>query len=274
MCGVLLSVLSPLDPAAVTSFLRHLAGFPTTQSTDQLVEWVAMAPGIAVQWSQGGGGLCLRTVGKEEEEEEEEEGGGDGEQKIVGAVGERWSVERMESVGQAIVELFVVELKSRGLVGRFFIECLTHVAAVISKDVGFQPETQSVKEEMEALLVRPGAERSDGASSALLTVEQNMTTPTRREAFRRSLALYLTASLSENVSSDILEQANLPRLFEVLSVVMECHAHLTTSGDGSSSPLQLLVAQPDLDRVLGGPISLSIALGYLTAVLGGGKKVS
>ena len=271
MRGVLLSVLSPLDPSAVTSFLRHLAGFPATQSTDQLVEWVAMAPSVAVQWAQGGGGLSLRAVGKEEKEEGEEgdvEGGGG--QKVVG---QRWSVERMESVGQAIMELLVAELKSRGLVGRFFIECLTHVAAIISKDVGFQPETQSVKEEMEALLMRPGAERSDGASSALLTVEQNMTTPTQREAFRRSLALYLTATLSENVSSDILEQANLPHLFEVLSVVVECHAHLTTSGNGSS-PLQLLVAQPDLDRVLGGPISLSIALGYLTAVLGRGKKVS
>ena len=42
-----------------------------------------------------------------------------------------------------------------------------------------------------------------------------------------------------------------------------------TATSSSSSPLNF---QPDLDQMLGGPITLSIALGYLSAVLSGAKQ--
>ena len=99
----------------------------------------------------------------------------------------------------------------------------------------------------------------------------------RVESYRRSLALYLMAALSEENTSHVLEQTDTTALLEILAVAVECHAHITSRTNeslSSSSPsVSLLVVGPDLDHMLGGPITLSIALGYLSAILTGANQV-
>ena len=252
MKAVLVCILSSLDSAAALDFLRHLAGMPPAagSNVDQPVAWLSVSPSVAVQWLPEEGRFSVRCEG---------DSGEDG----------RWSVGRMESVGQAILEFVGTEIKSGGLLGEFFLECLTRVAAILCFDVNYEPQLLSVRKEMKSLALPETAKKSKDASPALLAVEQKMSSPTLREAFHRSLVLYLTAALSENMTAAVLEQTDVAQLLEVLSVVVGCHAHIVTSKQGSSSsPLNLLVVQPDLGELLGGPITLSIGLGYLSAILG------
>ena len=207
--------------------------------------------------------------------EEEEEGRG--RLRVVSGVsgegggGRRWGVGRMESEGDAIVELVATVLKSNRLVGKFFTECLTFIAAVLCRDVGYQTGVASVQAEMKTQTplkrLSSTSPLTSSTSSALLDIERGSNRP---EVFHLSLALYLTASLSERWTSEVLEQADVSRLLDTLSVVVECHAHLVTKKKCKSSSLEdLLTIQSDLDHMLGGPISLSITLGYLSALLSG-----
>ena len=256
MKAVLVCILSSLDSAAALDFLRHLAGMPPAagSNVDRPVVWLSVSPSVAVQWLPEEDRFSVRC---------EDDGGEEG----------RWSVGRMESVGQAMLELVGTEIKSGGLLGEFFLECLTRVAAILCLDVNYEPQLLSIRKEMKSLTLPETTKKSKYASSALLAVEQKMSSPTQREAFHRSLVLYLTAALSENLTAAVLEQTDVAQLLEVLSVVVGCHAHFVTSKQGSpspssSSPLNLLVVQPDLGELLGGPITLSIGLGYLSAILG------
>ena len=247
----------------MVTFLKRLAYFPVAGREGGGGPWLSLAPRIAIKCGGENGKLIVRVIEEEEEEEEKDERN----REVVGGI---WSVEVMESVGHGILTL-LKELKSTGIAGQFFIECLSRVAAISCQDIGYQPRTPLLGQEDYLQPYSPRSEASNGASSVLLDIEQNIKTATQQEAYNRSLALYLTASLSENMNSIILEQASITELLKVLSVILECHTRLssTQSSSSPSSPAQLLVVQPGTETLLGGYISLSIALGYLSAILTG-----
>lgn len=253
MKDLLVNVTNSMDSTSVILFLRHMSGMPPR--SEGIVEWTSVSPCVSIEWPlEKSEVLRVKCVG-------------DGEEG-------RWSVEKMESQGQTILELVGTEIKSRQLLGQFFVECLTCIAATLCLDVDYQIHLSSVQREMKQM--KTTRKPSDGASSVLLDVEKRMAKPSPAEAFYHSLWLYLTAALSENKTSEVLEQTDVSQLLNVLSVVVECHAHLVTrkqDNSSSSSPPNLLVIQPNLDQMLGGPITLSIALGYLSALLGGARQV-
>lgn len=254
MKDLLVNVINSMDSTSVILFLRYMSGMPPL--SEGIVEWTSVSPCVSIEWpSEKGKVLRVSCVGD----------GGEG----------RWSVEKMESLGQAILELVGTEIKSRQLLGQFFVECLTCIAATLCLGMDYQTHLPSVQREMTQM--KTTRKQSDGASSVLLDVEQRMAKPSPTEAFHHSLWLYLTAALSENKTSEVLEQTDTSQLLNVLSVVVECHAHLVArkqdNSSSSSPPPNLLVIQPDLDQMLGGPITLSIALGYLSALLGGARQV-
>ena len=180
----------------------------------------------------------------------------------------------MERDGKAILELLGKLFKSSHLIGQFFLECLTRVAAILCRDVDHLPTVPRVKQEMKTLSSLQG-QLNQSASSVLLDIERDTHQLSQAESYHRSLALYLTAVLSEERTSDVIEQADQETLLQVLAVVIECHAHLVTRKKKtlSDSPVDLLLVQPDLQSVLGGSITLSVALGYLSAILTAANKV-
>ena len=200
----------------------------------------------------------------------------------VGSVNsaEVWSAERMEREARAVLEMVGRVLSTSGLTGQLFLECLTCVAACLCRDVGYQPQSPRIRLEMKTLSVSlsPGqpTRSNSSASSVLLDIERSSGELSQSELYHRSLALYLTAALSEERTSDILEDVDKRTLLDILAVVVECHAHFVKTkhkSSSASSPVNLLVVQPGLDSVLGGPITLSIALGYLSAILTGANQV-
>lgn len=254
MKDLLVNVVNSMDSTSVILFLRHMSGM--SPHSEGMVEWTSVSPCVSIEWpSEKSEVLRVRCVG---------DGGEEG----------RWSVEKMENLGQTILELVGTEIKSCQLLGQFFVECLTCIAATLCLDVDYQTQFSSIQREMKQM--KTTRKPSDGASSVLLDVEERMAKPSPAEAFYHSLWLYLTAALSENKTSEVLEQTDTSQLLSVLSVVVECHAHLVTrkqDNSSPSSPPNLLVIQPNLDQMLGGPITLSIALGYLSALLGGARQV-
>ena len=101
-------------------------------STEGTVNWASVSPSIMIEWPLEGRSLCVKSVS------------GDGEEG-------RWGVEKMESVGQAILKLVGTELKLSQIVGKFFIECLTCVAANLCQDLAYQADLASVKKEIKLM---------------------------------------------------------------------------------------------------------------------------
>ena len=255
MESVLVTIINSLDSMDKVQFLRHVAGMPP--STAGGVKWMTVSPQVTLTYPSEERGL---RVG-------------------VGEKGEVWSVERMERDGRAIMDLVGAVLRSCQLIGPFFMECLTCVVAILCTDLGYQTQVSRIKTEIKSRSsVEEHPKSSEtSASSVLLDVERRSGEVTREESYRRSLALYLAAALSEESTSHVVEQTDTTALLEILAVAVECHAHIASRTNETLSSLSpsvsLLVVGPDLDHMLGGPITLSVALGYLSAILTGANQV-
>ena len=249
MESVFLAIFNSLGSVDKIQFLRHLAAMPLSSAGG--VKWIAVSPEVSLSYPAEERGLSVGRVG-------------------VG------SVERMEKDGGAIVELLGTTLAPSQLIGGFFTECLTCVVAILCMDIGYQAQSSRIKTEIKSHLsvqVDPKLSNSS-ASSVLLDIEKETGERKQAELYRRSLALYLTAALSEERTSTVLQQTDTTELLEILAVAVECHSHTVTRKNKTlSSSVNLLVVQPDLDSMLGGSISLSIALGYLSAILAGADQV-
>ena len=250
----MVTVLNSLESVDKVQLFRHLADMPPSRAGG--VEWVPVSPEVSLKFETEGRGLCV--------------------ERVRGGEGEIWSVERMEEDGRAMVELLGTVLRPSQLTGQFFLECLTCVAAILCQDLGYQSQAPNIRTEIKAMSSMKKSQKSSksSASSVLLDIEEKSQELTQAESYRRSLILYLTAALSEEKTSDILEQTDTRQLLQLLAVVVDCHAHIVMRKENEmSSSLNLLVVQPDLDQMLGGPITLSIALGYFSAILTGANQV-
>ena len=185
-----------------------------------------------------------------------------------------YSVERMESAATCILDLLKSGLESGNIPGILFIECLLHVAVVLCRTIGYDASATAVgarvKEMTEAHLGSKRQEVTRDTNSDLLECELNPIAPSRREAYGNASVLYLMAALCEQMSREVLEQVELRKLLEMMSVVVSCHARFVSKGRSSSL---LLVAGPDLEELLGGPITLSVVFGLLSAILSGAREV-
>ncbi|CAI8007257.1 Transport and Golgi organization protein 6 homolog [Geodia barretti] len=180
--------------------------------------------------------------------------------------------------GQSLTLVGAV-LCSSQLIGPFFMECLTCVVAILCTDLGYQTQVSRIRTEIKSRSsVEEHPKSSEtSASSVLLDVERRSGEVTREE-----IVPPFPGPLPRGSS---VRGEHQPR--------RGADRHHGTPGDTSSSrgvPLphrtknkrvfvfvisicQLLVVGPDLNHMLGGPITLSIALGYLSAILTGANQL-
>lgn len=154
----------------------------------------------------------------------------------------------IETAGKLVIELLQTSLESRGLSGKIFVNSLHCLASIVLKDVGLKCD-----------------QISSSHSSELLECEQVMP-KSQSEYLLDSQKLYITAALCENLSGVILKDLDVSHLLDDFRVIFECHAKL---GD----EVQLLPGKNVGGEITGGPVSLSICCGVLSALLGGNKTV-
>ena len=189
---------------------------------------------------------------------------------------ESQDTERMESVANCVIQLVETDLKFNCLPGLFFTECLQHIAVVLCRSTGHSASDTSLSSKVErerSIQSNPMHQKSDDSSSTLLELEQVLEIPVHTEAYSNALVLYLTAALCEHMGDTVLQQSQLHDLIKVMSVIVNCHAQFVSEEPSRTSDILLVTAGPDLEKLLGGSVTLSIVFGLLSAILGGAREV-
>ena len=153
----------------------------------------------------------------------------------------------MEDTASAIVTL-LGDLKSCGVLGPCFLTAMGHLKMALEKEslpADMTREDEQVVKDSRSVLVEWEAERSrrEGSSASSIMV------------------LYVVAAVCEQLGRELLEQVDIVSLLPVLAGVVGSHARCL-----KPSPLQQLLCASPVE-LTGGPVTLSITLGLLSAIL-------
>ncbi len=247
---ILCQVLRAANTCELLAFLCFVSGFQPPQTEAQ--QTLYKRPNICIQYSAIGT-LTARTLTEEE-------------------VLRRRNAEEMERMGTGIVALLNSELKQDNIIGAFFLVCLQHLTSIILHQTGY---TCSITEDTLKPVSYSDQQQDDvpapsERSSALLDCEAKLPL-SQTEAYTSSLVLYITASICEELSSTLLQQVSLPDLLSSISALVSCHASFCEVINGKN---HVKIVASEEHEILGGPITLGIVFGLLSAILSGIVAVS
>ena len=179
-------------------------------------------------------------------------------------------VDEMEGRACHVIRLLRTGLKPSKMVGKLCLLCLSHIERVLHKAVykssagcgprtGCGPRAGCGPRDLSVMTKLSGA-----TSSALLDVEGS-------SSIEHMPTLFLVASLCEHMTMEVVEQVDLHQILEILLQIVTAYADFV--GSDSTRTQGLLLVQPDLDSLPGSTIPLSIAIGLLSSVAGGARKV-
>ena len=171
-------------------------------------------------------------------------------------------MDTIEASGHCVIKLLQTSLGSRNIIGLFFNDCLMQLATILSADAKLDYLSDRSKS-LDSCLP---------SSSALLECESAMP-KSSSELLSDAGTLYITAALCENCSDVVLHESNVPSMLEACKTIIKCHA-TTVSRHGNTSEVRLIPGQSSCVELTGGPVTLSICFGLVSAILGGAKTVS
>lgn len=169
--------------------------------------------------------------------------------------------ERMEEIGNCVLDLLRTDMKSCRLLGPLFVKCLQWLASALSCQCGLaHPKDAAV-----------AARVTSSSSAVLLQLEEagegSMT------SLSDAMALYTAAAICENMGNEMLEEVDPFPLLGIISDIVRCHAHVSLpQADIKVSSSQAKRMGPE--SLTGGALTLSIAFGLMSALLAGNKPVS
>ena len=170
--------------------------------------------------------------------------------------------ERMEEVGSCILDLLRTDLKSYRLLGPLFVKCLQQLVSTLTHQSSGPPDSEN------ASVV---GKVSSSTSSALLELEKNGRGP--MASLSDAMALYTAAAICENMGNELVEQVDRFSLLDAISSIISCHASISSlQADVKVLPSHTKRVGPE--TLTGGTLTLSIALGLMSALLAGNKLVS
>ena len=204
--------------------------------------------------------------------------------------------DKMESVGNCVLDFVECDFKSGPVPGLLFIKCLDHLSHQLCEKTGYTPPSLSPGPNSDT---PPQQASTSIPSDAAVSVDKYSSQPnssgllleyektdhgsvSHTQAYHTALVLYVAAALCEHMSNELLKSVSeLPHLLQAISVIVSCHAYFVSpertpaSGGGSRGQSLLLVGggPPNLDELPGSSITLSIVFGLLSAILGGGVEV-
>ena len=218
------------DTATTLSFFYNLMGIPSSNEPASVV-FNKLGP-VVITCSKNG---VLGVHPQRPHDMEEEE---------IGECG------RMEDLASAVVKL-LGDLKSCDLLGPLFLTVMGRLKMVLENESLSANGCDTAREDEQAMKDSP---------SVLLEWEAKRSM--RHESTSSSImVLYVVAAVCEQMGSELLEQVDTISLLPVLAGVVGCHARCLKP----STPQQLLGASPV--ELTGGPVTLSITLGLLSAIL-------
>lgn len=268
-------ILKPAPTAAIVTFFKFVSGIRDRDSSN--LELKEIQPGFVLTFTEGDG-FQMKTQSNYE------------------AV-QSLDTDRMESVGGCVLNLIQLDFKLGSIPGLLFVQCLGHLASQLCRTTGYVhptliaptsatqvPNITTTNTTVTSETVYP---TQSTRSSVLLECEERQHGLAHTQAYHNTLVLYVTAALCEHMSDEVLQRvSDLPLLLETISAIVHCHACYVSSeraaavtgvnggGGRGASLLVVAAAKPSLDELPGGPITLSIVFGLLSAILGGGKEVS
>lgn len=171
-------------------------------------------------------------------------------------------VDEMERIGNCVLEILKTNVSD--VVGVFFLQCLDHIAEELYKETNYTMPNVLIPQSTPA-----SVSTNKKSSTVLLECEQNLGV----ESYNNTLVLYIIAALCEHMSNDVLNGADLRSLLLTISTIVGCHSHYFTQSSKKQEKM-FQITGPSLESLLGGPITLSISFGLLSAILGGAREVS
>ena len=249
-----MKLLKSLDTVTVLAFLKFIACMPS--NCEHEAGFKAVHSSVALQCNKNGD-LTVKCLSEEGRLKSQD-------------------TERMESVANSVISLVETDLKYNCIPGLFFTECLQHIAVTLCRSTGHNASNTSLSSKVKKegnIQSRQMHQKSDDSCSTLLELEQVLEVPVHTEAYSNALVLYLIAALCEHMGDTVLQQSQLHDLVEVMSVIVNCHARFVSKEPSQKSDILLVTAGPDLEKLLGGSITLSIVFGLLSAILGGARQV-
>ena len=233
-----MGVLKPADTAIQMAFFGKLLHMPARSSST--VQWLELSAGVKLSYSAGGM-LVLETVPQPMSQ---------------------LASERMEEIGSCILDLLRTDLKSCQLLGPLFVKCLQQLVSTLTHQSSCPAHSKDAS---------VMAKENSSASSVLLQLEQNGKGPTA--SLSDAMALYTAAAICENMGNELLEQVDRSSLLDAVSGIVSCHARVSSPQAGVKVlPSQAKRVGPE--TLTGGTLTLSIALGLMSALLAGNKPVS
>ena len=157
--------------------------------------------------------------------------------------------EQVEELGEALVEILLDSTKSskNKLFGCLFMKCVDHLVSLLQNDSGHSVEESTVIKRSNVLLKLEG----------------------ERHSLSSALVLYLVAGVCEKMGEKILTDVDEITLFSSLSTIVKFHA------DCSAKRHEMIIIKENdytMD-VVGGHITLSIALGLMSVFMSANKEV-
>lgn len=181
----------------------------------------------------------------------------------------------MESTSGCVVTLLKSSLDSDPeLAGEFFMHCLKHLAAALSDPSHAHTGDSSHAHTGDSSHSHTGdsshTHTGDALSSPLLLECESTIPLSCAEVTSRAAILHTTAALCEHMGDHVIHHSHLPSLLGACADIIACHAHALEAGQ----EVGLEVKREYEEEMMGGPVSLNIVFGLLSAVMAGVRKVS
>ena len=235
---LMVGMLKPADTAIQMAFFDKLLHLQAGSSST--VQWLELSVRVKLSYSAGGM-LMLETVAQPMSQP---------------------ASERMEEVGSCILDLLRTDMKSCRLLGPLFVKCLQQLVSTLTH------QSSGLTYSEDASVV---GKVNSSTSSALLELENNGTGP--MASLSDAMALYTAAAICENMGNDLVEQVDRFSLLDAISSIISCHASISSlQADVKVLPSYTMRVGPE--TLTGGTLTLSIALGLMSALLAGNKPVS
>ncbi len=166
--------------------------------------------------------------------------------------------EQVEELGESLIEILLEYSKASKteLFRSVFMKCIDHLASLLCKDNGTIEESNQF----------------DGDCTITSNVNQSnvlLKFENENHSLSSAIVLYLVAGICERMGDKIITEVDNLTLFNSLSTIIKCHA----VSSAKTQQEVIITKERENTELVGGHVTLSIALGLMSAFMSANEKV-